>query len=513
MKKFWKTLMVATLGVFALSSCEDVPAPYDIPGANNGGNGTTSTFYSSTNCSDWSMVAAASGNNPWSQGSSYTQATGYQKWDGAESKTNRMADGYLISPAFSTTTDSTTAYISFQYCVGYANNDAQFADHIKLYVSSQYDSAEGFVAEKWTQLDWKATHTSTNWELETTTVTLPAEFLNKESVNVAFYFTTPDATKSSTFEVKDVKIVAGTPTANSGETPDLPTGLTGDGTLEKPYTVADALAIINAKSNTSDKVYIKGKISAIGIEKNGALTDLPGNSYGNATYFISDDGTTATQLEVFRGYGLGGKKFTSADDIKVGDDVIILGVLKLYNTTPEVDSGSSIVELNGQKAEDNGGDDNGGNDNNQGSTEGISVEGTTVTLTNSALTPGSTTTELDLNTLEYANAQDLDGVSATMSDGTVVTFSIGSGSTTPKFYTATKGVRMYANNSISFASTSKAIAKVVLECDAYNGTDYVGNDTKTATFENKTVTLFNTYGSNSGGVQLRVKTIAITYAD
>ncbi len=33
MKKFWKSLMFAALGVFALSSCEDVPAPYDIPGA------------------------------------------------------------------------------------------------------------------------------------------------------------------------------------------------------------------------------------------------------------------------------------------------------------------------------------------------------------------------------------------------------------------------------------------------------------------------------------------------
>ena len=32
MKKFWKSLMFAALGVFALSSCEDVPAPYAIPG-------------------------------------------------------------------------------------------------------------------------------------------------------------------------------------------------------------------------------------------------------------------------------------------------------------------------------------------------------------------------------------------------------------------------------------------------------------------------------------------------
>ena len=33
MKKFWKTLLFAAIGAFALSSCEDVPAPYDIPGS------------------------------------------------------------------------------------------------------------------------------------------------------------------------------------------------------------------------------------------------------------------------------------------------------------------------------------------------------------------------------------------------------------------------------------------------------------------------------------------------
>lgn len=352
MKKFWKSLMFALVGVFALSSCEDVPAPYPIPNAEGGEKPATSTFYSSVSLSDWEMLAAESGNNPWSQGSSYTQATGYQKWDGADTKSNRMADGYIISPAFSTTTDSTTAYVSFQYCVAYANNDPQFADHIKMYVTSQYEAGEGFVADKWTELDWKATHVSTNWELETTAVALPAEFLNQEKVNVAFYFTTPNGDKSSTFELKDLKVVAGTPSENGGdEGPEVKTS--GDGTLENPYTVADALAVINAKANTSNKVYVKGIISAIGVEKNGQMTDLPGNQYKNATYFISDDGNTDSQLEVFRGKGLGGEDITTADYIKVGDNVVVYGELTLFYETPEIATGSEIAELNGKKADDN----------------------------------------------------------------------------------------------------------------------------------------------------------------
>ncbi|MCF0199597.1 MAG: nucleotide-binding protein, partial [Bacteroidaceae bacterium] len=35
MKKFFQTVMAVALGVFALSSCSDVPAPYEIPGMND----------------------------------------------------------------------------------------------------------------------------------------------------------------------------------------------------------------------------------------------------------------------------------------------------------------------------------------------------------------------------------------------------------------------------------------------------------------------------------------------
>ena len=301
--------MFALAGVFALSSCEDVPAPYPIP--NGGGNNTptTSTFYSSTSCSDFTTLAAASGNDPWSQGGSYTQATGYQKWDGADAKSNRMADGYLISPAFGTVTDSTDAYISFQYCVAYANNDAQFADHIKLYASSQYDPAEGFVAEKWTQLDWKATHTSTNWELATTTVALPAEFLNKENVNIAFYFTTPNDTKSATFEVKDLKVVAGTPAENGGDTP-TPAGT--------EVTCAEAVTLTNALADgaTSTEVY----------SVTGYITQVVGSVSNNQQTFWMADSKDGGK--VFEAYYANLPEGVS--EFKAGAKVKITGKLTKY---------------------------------------------------------------------------------------------------------------------------------------------------------------------------------------
>ncbi len=118
----------------------------------------------------------------------------------------------------------------------------------------------------------------------------------------------------------------------------------GDGTLENPYSVAEALAIINEGSYTTDKVYVEGIISS-GVSIS--------TTYGNANYYISDDGGTTSELYVYRGYTLGGADFTAEDEIKVGDKVIVYGALTLYTnssgttTTPEINSGNYLYSLNG----------------------------------------------------------------------------------------------------------------------------------------------------------------------
>ncbi len=129
-----------------------------------------------------------------------------------------------------------------------------------------------------------------------------------------------------------------------GDTPDVPNPPTGAGsTVDNPYNVAQALQIIADGKYTADKVYIAGTISAI---------DEVSTQYGNAHYYISDNGTTATQLEVFRGYYLNGDKFTAENQIKVGDKVVILGALTSYNGKPQVNTGSQIVKLNGEGGND-----------------------------------------------------------------------------------------------------------------------------------------------------------------
>ncbi len=106
------------------------------------------------------------------------------------------------------------------------------------------------------------------------------------------------------------------------------------------YTVEQAVAVLTSDAETTDVVYVTGKISQI---------DEVSTQFGNATYYISDDGTTANQLQVFRGRYLNNEKFTSEDQIKVGDDVKIAGVLTNYKkndtVTKEV-TNSYIVSLN-----------------------------------------------------------------------------------------------------------------------------------------------------------------------
>ena len=117
-----------------------------------------------------------------------------------------------------------------------------------------------------------------------------------------------------------------------GETVDI------SNTPETAYTVAKAIELIAAGEGLSTKVYVKGTISYI---------KEISTQYGNATYDISDDGTTSNALTVYRGYYLGGEKFTAGDELEVGDDVVVYGQLKLYNTSNQINTGSSIYSVNG----------------------------------------------------------------------------------------------------------------------------------------------------------------------
>ena len=125
-------------------------------------------------------------------------------------------------------------------------------------------------------------------------------------------------------------------------TDDLsPVTLDKDGTLEDPYTVTKALEIINAGTFTTDKVYTTGIICEV--------NDIDTGTYGNATYSISVDGKVGEgkTLKVFRGYNIGGEKWTeeTKGTLAVGKKVVILGALTLYNGVAEINSGNQLISI------------------------------------------------------------------------------------------------------------------------------------------------------------------------
>ena len=143
--------------------------------------------------------------------------------------------------------------------------------------------------------------------------------------------------------------------------------------------------------------------------------------------------------------------------------------------------------------------------------EGLTIDGTTVTLSNAAATTTGASVELDLNAAGLVNEEAVETVK--FSDGSTVNFDANGQKNGPKFYTKTKGVRVYANNKLIFKGIKK-IKQIVMTCDSYNGINYVGNATATIEFSGTTATYTNLFTETTGGgVQLRVKTIKIVYAE
>ena len=135
---------------------------------------------------------------------------------------------------------------------------------------------------------------------------------------------------------EDVPAPYNMPTEN--ETPEVQPA--GTGTAADPFNVAGAVKYIEDGGSESELKYVKGKV--VSIEKFDA-------SYGSMKYYISDDGTPTNQFYVFNGYaGPNRTKFSGADALKAGDEVVICGNLIVYSGTKEFQTGNYIVSLNGE---------------------------------------------------------------------------------------------------------------------------------------------------------------------
>lgn len=109
------------------------------------------------------------------------------------------------------------------------------------------------------------------------------------------------------------------------------------GTENDPYNVLDVLKLIE----TLETGAISSEINAKGIIK--SITEV-NTKYKNATYTIGDE-TTSETVTIYRGKYINGADFTSTDQIKIGDEVVIKGRVKNYNGSKQFSAGSRIVSL------------------------------------------------------------------------------------------------------------------------------------------------------------------------
>ena len=162
--------------------------------------------------------------------------------------------------------------------------------------------------------------------------------------------------------------------------------LTGAGTKESPYTVADVLAIVNAGQQTTDNVYVKGIVSSV---------DKYYDKYKQIDYYIVDNEGDTEKIMAYNGKGLNKADFSSIDDLKVGDKVIVLGVLTKYNDIVELKRGNYIVEFWGENTKTE-----------TSVTFGTDYDGKTISLKpgESFTAPAATLTPAEAGTLAYSSS-------------------------------------------------------------------------------------------------------------
>ncbi|WP_337500526.1 carbohydrate binding domain-containing protein [Segatella sp.] len=112
------------------------------------------------------------------------------------------------------------------------------------------------------------------------------------------------------------------------------------GSESNPYTVTEAIALIKAGTAPSTAVCVKGKITAVTFFN---------ATYSSLSYNIADEGSSDV-IEVYSGKGKDGANFSSKDDLKVGQIVVVKGIVKAFTKNDgtivnEIDKNSTIISI------------------------------------------------------------------------------------------------------------------------------------------------------------------------
>ena len=463
MKKLFYSLFAITMAVFSLTSCEDVPEPYNIPekpgtGGEQGGEEELQGSGAGTLLDPYDCIAAIN----------------YCKQLGAdtESTENIYIKGKIVS-------------IEEEYSTQYGNGS--------FTISNDGSNSNTFKV-------WRALYLGNKkYTSGKTQIQVGDEVVIYGKV-IYYYGNTAETSQGNAYlySLNGVSEDAG------GDTPDEPQGeAKGSGTLDDPYNsvAANAYASSLASGETSSKkVYIKGIVSSIKEEY--------GTQYGNGTFYISDDGTSNNQFYVFRALYLNNEKYTEGkEQLHVGDEVVVYGSVTNYmGNTPETVQGDAyLYSLKCNYT--GGGDEPGGGDDNPGG----EVNGNSLSVT--------------FADFGWDNQTAMDIV--TLTDGTTLSFDAGGNTNGPKYYTTGNAVRMYPKNSVVINSSKKIVSiKITCDNyngTLYNASGDIsadtgsvsisGDDLLVSAINSSKVTLTNVSATTGAPSQLRAKSIVITYEE
>ena len=240
-------------------------------------------------------------------------------------------------------------------------------------------------------------------------------------------------------------------------------------------------------------------------------------------YYVSTNGTDKT-LYIYSGKGLNGADFGAKEDLKVGQEVIIKGLLTKYHNKTKGDiyqfnMKSKIVKIIGDGTATHTDSDPstpGAQPGTGGSTE-TPAAGTTVTYS--------------MKRADVTSKQD--SLTFTV-NGVKFTATKNGGHTPPLYHAKYPAVRLYAKNQLEIVA-EKEIVKIEIVVDngdtksnrPFNGNDeaYAESGTKKVKINkdsddkisfsglnSKVVTIVNDYTKDRGGRQIRVKEVVVTYA-
>lgn len=467
-------MLVATMTAFTFTSCEDVPAAYEIPGGGNGGNGGSTE-----------TVGNGTAENP------YTVED--IKKSGAKGS-NVFVKAYIVGFVPDKAIDD--AKFTAEGCEAVSN--------VLIAASADETSVDNVMP---VQLPVGDVRNAINLKDNPTNIKQEVVLCG----NIETYFGKTGLKSVVWAKLGDKEFGAKPGTEGGGDTGVAGTPK-GTGTKDDPFNSVAAnteAAKLAANAVSEQGYYIKGKVVSV--------KEAFSAQYGNASFYISDDGKADGQFLVFCSLYLGNQKWTEGQpNIQAGDEVVVYGKLTNYmGNTPETAQNTTyLVSVNGKtEGGSTGGEDKPGEDKPAGNGN-VAIDGTTLTLSNPEAQAGTETIEVLPS--DFFKESPADATTITLSDGTKIVFEANGEKNGPKYYSGTNfsNIRVYKNNKITFEG-HKAIAKIEISCDIdkSKNVNCVGNATATVNVEGKKMVYTNVFTEASGGgVQLRITKIVITYA-